>query len=551
MSGERGAYSRRDFVRKATELAIASSFAGGATALLEAGSASGAQRGGRVVFSTPHGQEPNSLFAGVNTTAVGTTIFSFTGNGLTKIRRPNMNVVPDLATWTVSADNLAYTFRLRSGVKWQDGQPFDAQDVKFTLEYLGHPDFPRTFPDLNNVDGAAAYKKGQASSISGITITGPAEVQFKLLAPSALFLPNLASLTLLPRHILQTIAPANAAKSSFARKPIYTGPYRVQEWRPGDSITFDASPHYFGGHPSLDRLVMKVISDDSALNAQLSTGEIHLALIDPDHFQNYVGKPEYTTQELAGLSNQYLQFDLTNPSFSDPRVRQAMSHAIDRQSVVKSFLKGLGDPSYAFASPTAFIFNPNAPKFPYDLQRANALLDEAGWRMGPDGVRADSGRRLEFKMNVVSTASESVNGAQVVQPFLEKVGIKYSLNLMDQPSLIGTLRPGSYQSVWGGWTNGIIDPRRDLLINFLSPRSPDQTGYNNSQVNKAISSALTASPREQSKLWQQIESLIDADAPLVYLWRARDLVVTRSTLSVPKVTTFAELMYRLPEWRIT
>ena len=166
--------------------------------------------------------EPDTLLSIASRTLLAGQYFSFIANGLTRLRQPDMDVDKDLAdSWMVAPDGKTITFALHPGVKWHDGQPFTAQDVKFTYELWAHPDYPGPLPpNLALIDGAQAYKARQATEISGIKILGDNSVQFSLTQPSALFLATTASMKLLPQHVLKDVAPADVQKDPFARQPV-------------------------------------------------------------------------------------------------------------------------------------------------------------------------------------------------------------------------------------------------------------------------------------------------------------------------------------------
>ncbi|HEX5502287.1 MAG TPA: ABC transporter substrate-binding protein, partial [Thermomicrobiales bacterium] len=351
--------------------------------------------GGQAVVSLG---EPDTLLSGASRTALAGEIYTFTADGLARFRYPDMEAVPDLAEkWDVSPDGKTYTFALRQGVKWQDGQPFSAQDVKFSFETWAHPKWPGPLsPNLALIEGAAAYKQGQATAISGIAIPDDGHVRFTLTAAVATFLATSATGALLPRHLLQDVSPADVQKSPFARKPVYTGPFMVQSWQTGEGLTFAAFPDAFAGPPKLATLVGRDYPDQTTAINALRTGESQLGFVAPDQFDQFARDPTFRTQQLAGSQGVFLTFDLTNPLFADKRVRQAISHAIDRKGLIAALFRGKADPSFGVASPLSWLYNPDAPRFDFDVAQAKQLLDAAGWQPGADGIRAKDGKKFSF-----------------------------------------------------------------------------------------------------------------------------------------------------------
>jgi peptide/nickel transport system substrate-binding protein len=243
-------------------------------------------------------------------------------------------------------------------------------------------------------------------------------------------------------------------------------------------------------------------------------------------------------------------FDLVStPRFSDPLVRQAMYHAIDRQGIIDALFGGRAEPRISLASPLSWVFNENVPVFDYDVDRANALLDDAGWVLGDDGVRAKDGDRLEFTMMTISRTNE---WALAIQPFLEAVGIRFDVEQVEFATWISRQVPGEYEGTVGGWSNGILDPRADLQVHFRTPRPSDATGYDNEEVNELFAEAAVATSREEEKpLYDEIQVIVEGTPVYVYLWRPLDLMVARADLILPEVQTVPELYARVPEWEVS
>lgn len=492
--------------------------------------------------------EPDTLFSGAIQSAVGGNIMRFIANGLAKLDQPSMEAVADLASaWDVSEDGTIYTFALHDGVLWQDGQPFSTDDVIFSYGLWAHPQWPGPLdPNLGVIKGATEYKAGTAQTITGIEAVDAKTIRITLTAPTPSFLANAATWQLLPKHLLENVAPADAAKDPFAQKPVYTGPFMVEEWKAGEGITFRAFKDSFAGAPKLDAIITQTIPDPATLVADLQSGGINLAFVSPDQYGTFTSDSSYQTQELQGVAGWFLSYDITLPMFSDPNVRKAISHAIDRQTIIDALLLGKAEPDHSIASPLSWIYNPNIPTFDYDVATAKSLLDAAGWAEGSNGVRSKDGQDFSFKLNLTTRTQD---WALAVQPYLEAVGIKFEINLMEFGTWIENLAVGKYEAAFNGWFNFIIDPRADLQTQFQSPRPTDQSGYKNDQVDALFQQAQTALNRdEEKKLYDQIQAIAEGDAVYTYLFRPQDLLVLGGDFTLPAVKTQSELLARAPEW---
>jgi peptide/nickel transport system substrate-binding protein len=497
--------------------------------------------------------EPASLLSGAPVTGASyQQIQRIIANGLVKLGYPSFEVEPDLAeSWETSEDHLVHTFTLRSGVTWHDGQPFTAADVKFTYDAVTSKDWPGGLDSyFAQIVGATEHKAGEAEELQGVEVIDDTHVKITLVQPDALFLASAASRQrILPKHVLETIPVADIEKSDFARKPIYTGAYIVEDWKQGESLTLKANPNYFGGAPGIETVISRFIPDPATVYAELSSGGLDIGTVSADLLATFESDASYTVRELPGLRVIFLHFDLTLPIFSDPRVRQAISHSVDKQTVIDALLLGKGEVARSFITPLAWIFNPDAPQYPYDPVRAASLLDEAGWTLGDDGVRVNAnGERLAFTLTVPTAWRDD---GLAVQPFLQAVGFEVTIEEQGAGQTTGPLKIGEYQAAVNAWNNYIIDPRADLQRWFQNPRPTDQTGYKNDQVDALFVQARAALDQEQEKqLWFQIQELVETDAPLAYLWREQDLLVIGSRLTVPETQTLSELYARIPEWQL-
>ncbi len=530
--------------------AAAGSSASGSTLALGARSSS---QDGRSQVVIGAWAEPATLLSGAPVTGASyQQIQRVIANGLVKLGYPSFEVEPDLAeSWETSEDHLTHTFTLRSGVTWHDGEPFTAEDVKFTYDLVTAKEWPGGLDSyFAQIAGATEHKAGEADQLTGVEVIDDTHVKVTLVQPDALFLASAASRQrILPKHVLESIPVADIDKSDFARKPIYTGAYIVEEWKQGESLTLRANPDYFGGAPAIETVVSRFIPDPATTYAELSSGGLDIGTVSPDLLSTFESDSAYTVRELPGLRVIFLHFDLTLPLFSDSRVRKAISHAVDKQTVIDALLLGKGEVGRSFITPLAWIFNPDAPDYPSDPKQAANLLDEAGWTLGDDGVRINAdGERLAFTLTVPTAWRED---GLAVQPFLQAVGFEVTIEEQGAGQSTGPLQVGEYQAAVNGWNNYIIDPRADLQRWFQNPRPADQTGYKNDEVDALFLKARAALDKEEEKsLYFQIQELVETDAPLAYLWREQDLLVVGPRLTVPETDTLSELYDRIPEWRL-
>jgi peptide/nickel transport system substrate-binding protein len=519
-----------------------------ASAPAPSGATTAPKAGGTAVISLG---EPDTLGFGSRSLTFA-YIRSFIANGLVRLKYPDMTVVEDLAAFTASSDNKTYTFNLKKGVKWHDGDAFTSNDVKSTLELYAHPANPAPLSDdFANIDGAKAFKTKTATEVTGIKAS-PDQVVITLVAPSPSFLTSVATTTILPAHILKDVAPPDLSKHAFARKPVYTGPFKVDEWKSGESITYSAFPDHFKGRPNLDKVVQRIFPDPSTALAELRTGGIQQGFVNADQFDEFASdQQKWATQQLAGSTGWFLSFDMTNKDlpFGEKTFRQAVSYAIDRNALIQALFKGRAEKSYSLSSPLSWVHNASVTKYDYDPAKAKQLLDDLGWKPGTDGIRVKDGKRLEYATMVTSTSKDWF---LAIQPMLKAVGIGSSkVDTVDFGTWISRLNVGKYESTVNGWGNFAIDPRADLAAHFRSPRFGDATGYKNDQVDQLFSQASKAASRdEEKKLYDQLQMIAEGDAVYVYLFRPQLLDVNLKNLALPQAKIQAEIYDGLPRWEL-
>lgn len=258
-------------------------------------------------------------------------------NGLTA-HDGNDQIVPGLAeTWDYDEQTYTYTFHLREGVKWHDGEPFTADDVKFTIEAIMDPE--------NGSENAPNYE-----DVEEITIIDAQTVAFRLTEPNVAFLEYM-TMGILPQHLL---AGQDMQESDFFRSPVGTGPYKLESWDAGQSIVLVKNEDYYLGAPKIDRVIFKIVPDDNAQAVQLQSGELDLALLDPKNAQSFAGTDGYTLYDMTTADYRGILFNFANDYWTANRdIIPAICYAIDRQAIVDSVLLGEGMPAYGRCSGTS------------------------------------------------------------------------------------------------------------------------------------------------------------------------------------------------------
>lgn len=464
------------------------------------------------------------------------------------------NVVGRLASkYPVSPDGKTYLVTLRDA-KFSDGTPITAQDVKFSYELYLHPRYPTTPPALLEIAGAPEYKAGKGASVTGITVVNPKTVRFILNRPYPFFYEQIGNAPILPAKALAGLDVARLQESPFTRKPIGAGPYRLTDWRERESITFDASPSYYGGAPSLPRVILKLIPEDATVLAELRAGNIDAGRILPDAYRSFQRDPQVNTVRVPGDTYYWFAENVRMPMFQDVRVRQAMAFAINRREMLRALYQGLGSIPQSPIHPSLWQFDKTIKGYTYDPAKAKQLLAEAGWTPGPDGVLQKGGQRFKFKYGFLA-GKEYQNQALLVQQYLRAIGMDVDVEAHERGDFFGRyFAPGGSIEVVGiAWFNLLFPPQSELEDNFKSTGSVSKLlGYSNPQLDKLLDDAiLTRDRARQRAIYSQIQQIIIQDAPRVMTIRPDVIWGVRKRFALPGgIDSLRAFFGSVPRWAV-
>jgi peptide/nickel transport system substrate-binding protein len=429
-------------------------------------------------------------------------------NGLVKYDA-NLNLVGDLAeSWDISPDGLTITFKLRRGVKWHDGQPVSAQDCLFTYRLMVDPKTPTAYSgDYLQV------KKAEAVDDYTFRVTYPKP-----------FAPALESwgLAMLPRHLLEG---KDVTQSPLGRHPIGTGPFMFKEWQTGNRIILTYNPEYFEGRPHLNGYIYRVIPDQATMFMELKAGNIDRMGLNPLQYIRQTDYPKFqrlfNKYKYVSFSYVYLGYNLEDRRFADKRVRHALTHAIKKQEIVEGVLMGLGQEAIGPYKPGTWFFNPEVPQFPYDPEKARALLAEAGWKPNAEGILEKDGKPFAFTILTNQGNEIRARAAEIIQRRLKDVGIEVKIRIVEWAAFIKEfINKGRFEAVLLGWTTG-QDP--DLYDIWHSSKTKEGElnfiHYNNPEVDRLLQEGRHTFDREKRKqAYFRLQELIAEDQPYTFLF---------------------------------
>lgn len=422
--------------------------------------------------------------------------------GLTKTDAENQ-AIPDLAeTWEISDDQLTYTFKLRQDAIWQDGEPVTAEDVKFTFDQIKNP---KTNTPIS----------GEFNVIKLVEATAEYEIKMTLYKPFPPLLDKL-KIGIVPVHLLHG---EDFNTTKFNQYPIGNGPFKIKKWDANHVITLERNEEYYGPSPNLDEIVFTTVPDANTRILQLKTGEIDLAIIEPNQLKSAKKNDPYTVYEIPTADYRAILYNFNLPLFQDSRVRQAMNYAVNREELVKGILAGKGEAAYGPLQ-NSWVGTSNEEEYTYNPQKAKQLLAEVGWIMGNDGVLTKDGQRFEFEL--VSPIQDTIRVAlaNVVSEQLKQVGIVAKPKPVDQ----NAIDYDNEEALIIGWGSE-FDPDDHTYRLFHSSEIGDDKynfgSYQNARIDELLLKARTTINREQRKFYyHEFQKELTADPPynfLVYL----------------------------------
>lgn len=476
------------------------SLAGGAAAFLAShGFPAYAQAGGGTMVWLGH-QE----VAGLGPNDIGPTVQAVV---IYNILNPLIHInhltelEPILAeSYEVSEDGLTYTFKLHEGVMFHHGEELTAEDVVYTFEHYSQEGntVANNFLGMESVEALDRYT-----------------VQVNMAEVNAAFLANAGVIPIVPAAYH-----AEVGEETFRTQPIGTGAFRLREWRPAEYTEIEAFEDHFRGPPGVDAIRLEVVPEASVRYIALMTGDAHssvwpLLVEDSLSFEN---DPNFRLVRTLANSVRFFPLNNERPQFSDVRVRRAMMHALDRQRIIDDLWGGVAVVAHSHLTPkNAFYYNPNVRQYDYDPEQARALLDEAGWIPGPDGIREKDGVRLSFTTTTITGDQARRPIAELAQQMFREVGIEMLLAEAPVAAILEGLRAGTLESSLFNWTFGGT-PEPDPSGTLRSDGGNNFSRYSNPEVDRLIDEGLrTVDPEERQRIYYRIQEIVAEDVPFLYL----------------------------------
>jgi peptide/nickel transport system substrate-binding protein len=421
----------------------------------------------------------------------------------------NMDIIPELATeWSVSADGLTWTFKLKAGVKFQDGTPLNAEAVKINFERILNPD-------------TASPRRSVLEMIANVNPVNETTVEITTSYPCGSFLQQLC-------HPAGGIASPKAIEAhglELGRNPCGTGPLMLKEWSPGERLVFDVYKDFHGGAPEIGTVTFNIVPDDAARAMLIEAGQCDVALRLPvNEVKRLRGSASLNITESATIMTMYIALNNQKDALKDQRVREALNLAVDMDSIVRNVVSDFSETADSVISPFTWGYYP-VGAYPYDPEKARSLLKDAGYD-----------NNLEITLwTPVGRYLMDLQVAEAIQAQLAEVGVNMKIEQWEFQALMEEVKKGIHDAVLLGWSPSTGDADQGMFPVFHSTQHPPGSNralYINERVDELLAGAKReVDADERALMYAEAQTIIMDDAAWILLYYPKQALVTTSGVS--------------------
>ncbi|MFQ6083189.1 MAG: ABC transporter substrate-binding protein [Candidatus Aminicenantia bacterium] len=463
---------------------------------------------------------PTNLDPRIGTDSVSQRLHQIMFSGLLE-RNEKDELVPDLAERWERVDDWTFVFYLKKGIKFHNGKILDSEDVKFTFQSLLDEEF-------------ISLRKQSFAVLKKVEAPDRWAVKFILKQPYSSFLINL-TLGIVPKD----------SGADFFKNPVGTGPFKLVK-QDSEEIIFEAFSDYFKGKPKINRLIARIIPDaiTRALELKRRTVDLGLNVLSPDLIYFLAQDKNLKIIRKLGTTYYYLGFNLADPILKNKLVRQAIGYALNRDEIIANLMRGYARPASGVLAPNNWAYEGNVFKFEYNLDKANQLLDQAGYKQ----------RKGKSRFKLVYKTSNSSFGRQlamIVKDSLKKIGIEVEIRSFEFATFYSDILKGNFQIYSLRWI-GVSDP--DIFYNLfhsanLPPKGANRVKYINPYLDQLIEKARTVyNLEERKKLYSQIQQIIASDVPYISLWYADNVAVMNKKIQGVRLYPAGDFTFLKDVW---
>jgi peptide/nickel transport system substrate-binding protein len=479
------------------------------------------KRGGTLTIVRP--TDPVSLDPNLETTAPGAWVYFNMLEGLLTLD-DKVQVKPALATSYEVMSPTKVRFKLRPGVKFHDGTPFNAEAVRFTYDRALNGKPPARWASL-------------VGSMAGAEVVDDLTVDIVTKEPYGPILRTLAM------YCMGIVSPTAVKKQGedFSRAPVGTGPFKFVEWKTNTHVIIERNADYWGDKALLDRVVFKVVPEEGARMIALQTGDADMVLFpSPAQLPALRKDSKFSVHETTGIRVVFVGLHAGQPPLDDVRVRSALLHAVDRKAILDNIMEGSAGPARGVLAPGVFGYKDMQldKLYPFDRAKAKALLGQAGWTPGPDGFMQKGGQRLSLSW-LAARGRYPKDGeiTEAVQAMFKEVGIEAKVQILEWASVFKQVREATlnHHLFTLGWVTSNADADYSLYALFHSKNTPP-TGWNTSRyANPKIDTLIEQARRslnqtEREKLYGEAQDILAKEMVWIPVYTTKEIIASRASV---------------------
>ncbi len=460
--------------------------------------------------------EPDTLNPVIAMDAYEGMVNKYVYESLVERDKKTLELKPELAeSWEISEDRLEYTFYLEEGVRFHDGRPLTAHDLKFTLDRIMDPEVDA--PHLRNY-----YR-----DIKEVNVLDDFTIKFTYARPYFLALEVLGGIPAMPRHIFES---GNFNNHPNNRRPVGSGPYKFVEWDTGMQIVLARNEDYWGKKPNLERIVFNIITDSTVALQVLKKGNIDIMGLTPIQWVKQTKGSRFDEKfrkiSYSGPGYNFIAWNARKPYFSDKRVRIAMTHLVDREKILATINFGLGKivtGNFWIDSP---YYNHNIKPITYDPARAKELLDEAGWADSDnDGIRDKDGTKFSFEFLISGSSQTAEQLSTILKEDLKNMGIEMSIRKLEWAVFTQHLNDRKFDATTLGWSLGVEADPYQIWHSSQAEKGSNFVGFINEEADDIIDKARVEFDKEKRiELYRRFHEIIHEEQPYTFLFNNKSLV---------------------------
>ncbi|MGH4118591.1 ABC transporter substrate-binding protein [Clostridium sp.] len=501
-----------------------------------------------VGFTAPEGKF-NPIYASSTDDSYVTEIV-FDGLMLNDVQgNPIANVAKK---WDISEDNKTYTFYLNKDVKFSNGDELTAKDVEFTYTALCDPKYDGSRTDaVDKLVGYKEYQKGDAKTVSGIKVIDDYTISFTLTEVKAPALSSDFGYGIMSKAYYGFEKGDMAKLKGLFLKPMGSGAYLFKEYKAGQEASFEKNSNYFKGEPKINKVIFKVTNSETMVQS-LSTGEVDMDRVgtSPENIQMLKTAGFIDMQLYPQNGYGYIGLNLKDEKLKDVKVRQALVYGLNRKGFIEARYKGYAEVCNAPVSQVSWAYTDDIPKYEYSPEKANKLLDEAGWLKKDDGFRYKDGKKLEIKWMTYQGSKYVELLIPIVKENWKAIGVSVVPELMEFNTLCTKVYDEQKFEMYNMSWSLSIDPDPSGIF---SKKQAELGGYNpgnwvNEESEKIMADALkTTDVKERTKLYKEWLKLFAEQVPYILLDQSKEMWAVSSRVKGISISPYIRFTYQLYE----